>query len=182
MTTEYNTPPGPPPGHYVAPDGQYHPVPPGHVLGADGLIYPVAQAPGAPVAQASAWSWNLASLLIVGGAAVVAVGAFMPWASVGPFSAAGTDGDGILTLILALGAGPLGAFGILKSKKGLLIGSLICAALILAIAAYDTANISSVADGPFGLTPEVGGGLYLTLIGAVAGIVGPVLAMRRRPA
>ena len=166
-------------GTYRAADGQDYPIPPGYAIGADGQLHPIAAAAAPPVAKTSAWEWNAASILTVAGAAVVFIGAFMPWATIGPFSAAGTEGDGVLTLILAIAAGAMGVPGILKSRKGLLVGSLICATLAFLIGAYDIANISTIADAPFGLDPQVGSGLYLTVLGAIAGIVGPVLAIRR---
>ena len=178
MTTDHNTrPPGPPPGYYRAVDGNDYPIPPGHVLGADGQLYPV-QGPPPPPVRSSTWEWNLTSVLTVAGAAAVFIGAFLPWASIGAFSAAGTDGDGVITLVLAIGAGGLGAAGLSKANAGLLVGSLICAALIFLIGAYDMANISAFADAPFGLEPRIGGGLYLTVVGAVAGLVSAVLALR----
>lgn len=173
-------PSGPPPGHYRASDGQDYPIPAGYVLGADGQLHAVAVTPGAPLAASRAWEWNLASLLTVGGAAGAFIGAFLPWATVGALSVAGTDGDGVLTLILAIAAGTLGVAGIRKASKGMLIASLVCAALITMIATYDIADISSVADGPLGLTVEPGGGLILTLIAGLAGVAGSGVALRSR--
>jgi hypothetical protein len=122
----------------------------------------------------------MASGLIVGGAAGAFIGAFLPWATVGAFSVAGTDGDGVLTLILGIAVGALGVSGIRTAKKGLLIGSLIRAALIAIIATIDIADINSVADGPFGLTAKPGGGIILTLAAGVVGTLGCVLALRSR--
>jgi len=137
-------------------------------------------APGAASATATTgWEWNAASILTVVGAVLVVLGAFLPWAKVGFLSVDGTEGDGILTLILGLAAGLLGALGFLKGAKGLLIGSIVCAGLALLIGVYDIANINSVVDGPFGLEVEVGMGLYLTVLGAAAGVAGPILKLVR---
>lgn len=186
--------PDPQPGYYRASDGNDYPIPPGQYLASDGQLYPLAaqpthQAPpplpptgpatftGAPPAvqpSATPWVWNAPSILILAGAGAVFVGAFLPWASVGPFSVSGTDGDGVLTLILALVAGVIGVFALRKSSVGLAIGSLVAAGLSFAIAAYDIANINSVGDNDF-FEASVGGGLYLTALGALAGIVGAAL-------
>lgn len=166
---------GPPVGYYRGADGRDHPIPPGFALGGDGQLHPIA---GVPAAAKAGWEWNAASVLTVVGAALVFIGAFMPWATLGPFSAAGTDGDGVLTLLLAVAAGAMGVPGILRSRKGLLIGSMICAVLAFLIGAYDMANISTSTDAPLDLNPNVGAGLYLTVIGAIGGIVGSVLAIR----
>lgn len=178
--TNFGAPSGPPPGHYRASDGQDYPVPPGYVLGADGQLHAVAPPGPATTTEAAAWEWNAASALVVGGAVGAFIGAFLPWATVGALSVAGTDGDGVLTLILGIAAGALGVSGIRKGKKGLLIGSLVCAALIAIIAGIDIADINSLADGPFGLTAKPGGGIILTLVAGIAGAVGSVLALRQR--
>lgn len=177
--TNFDPPTGPPPGHYRASDGQDYPVPPGYVLGADGQLHATAD-PTAAATATGAWEWNAASALVVGGAAGAFIGAFLPWAKVGALSVAGTDGDGVLTLILGIAAGALGVGGIRKGGKGLLIGSLVCAALVAVIAVIDIADINSVADGPFGLTAEPGGGIILTLAAGIAGVVGSILAIRGR--
>jgi len=82
-------------------------------------------------------------------------------------------------LVGIVAAGLLGALGFLKGAKGLLIGSIVCAGLALLIGVYDIANINSVVDGPFGLEVEVGMGLYLTVLGAAAGVAGPILKLVR---
>lgn len=48
-----------------------------------------------PPARTAGW-------LIVGFGALVVLAAMMPWASFGPFSVSGLDGDGALTLVLGL--------------------------------------------------------------------------------
>jgi len=108
------------------------------------------------------------------------IGAFLPWATAGPYSSAGTDGDGIITLLLGLLAGALVGAGILKRNTGLLVASLLAAVVVLLIGVYDMANIGSQTDGPFGIEVTIGGGLYLTVVGAVAAAVGPIVAMARR--
>ena len=165
-------PPPPPPPGFNAPPGYGGPQGYNAPAGYHGA--PGANAP----APTTAWAWNAASIATIGGAAAVILGAFLPWAKVGGLSVSGTEGDGVLTLILGVAAGLMGGFGILRGRSGLLVGSMIAALLALAIGGYDASNINSVADGPFGLKVTVGMGLYLTILGGIAGIVGPILAMR----
>lgn len=49
----------------------------------------------------------LRHLSIVALGALLLFAALMPWATLGPFSAAGTDGDGVITLIPGLAAAVL---------------------------------------------------------------------------
>lgn len=157
------------PQEYEGPTG-------GSPIGQDGPMTPSINP--AATTPATTWTWNAASTLTVAGAAAVFIGAFLPWASVGAFSKAGTDGDGVLTLLLSIGAAGFGVPGIRGGKKGLLIGSLVCAALALVIGGIDMADIGSMTDAPFGLEVKIGGGLYLTVAGAIAGVFGAALAIR----
>jgi hypothetical protein len=140
--------------------------------------------PGGPTSKTSqpVYFW-----LTVAGAAAVVVGAFLPWvtataAFVGTITRNGTDGDGRLTL--ALGAA-VGILALTKIRSGptpprvfILVGLL--AVAIGAIAGYDWRNLN---DAITGMTPEqkrliiasVGNGVYLTLGGAVAILVGAIM-------
>lgn len=191
-------PAGPPPGYYRASDGKDYPIPAGYYLGADGQFHPITTpaAPGAAAAPsyaapsyaapagvapvgAGGWRWDASSILILAGAAVVAIGAFLPWADIGGLiTTNGMDGDGKITIVLAAGAAVLGVFGILKASKGMLIGSLVVAALTILVAIIDMADVSSRGEGI--IEVSIGIGLYLTLIGGIVGVVGAVLAMMAR--
>lgn len=93
-------------------------------------------------------------------AAVAAIGSFLPWASVGPFTVNGTSGDGVITLVLAA----IAAVFALRLPKGrgsrsaLLIGGV----LIAAIGMYDMVDISSQSDGLF--SASVGVGIVITTV------------------
>lgn len=123
--------------------------------------------------------------LLVGGTAVVAVGALLPWVTVdaGLVSAskAGTDGDGVITLLLAIVVG-----GLLLAKwkagigRAVLIASLVLAAIVLAIAIYDSIDIASAVDESelVEVRASIGIGLWLTLLGAAAMIAGAIWELR----
>jgi hypothetical protein len=121
---------------------------------------------------------------MVAGAATVVVGSFLPWAKVnlGALSVSinGTEGDGVLTLILGA---LFGAFGIVALKRQrhtlAVVMGLIGSGLALAIGIYDIADINNVADdleggGEF-LRVSTGFGLYLVIAGAVAGVAGSLI-------
>jgi len=103
-------------------------------------------------------------------AGAVAVGSFLPWATVttifGTLEVAGTTGDGKITL--ALGAGALVAFLVRKFS----FGALLCALAGL-VAGYDFFNISErVKDVDADVAQaEVGYGVYICVIGSVVGLI-----------
>lgn len=102
---------------------------------------------------------------------VVALAAFLPWVSVFGFSVSGIRGDGMITLILAL----LGA-ALLAIRTGLLdqvkvparaglIASLVLAGLVTLIGLLDMNGAAAI-------------GLYLTLFGGIAWVVGAALELK----
>ena len=102
---------------------------------------------------------------------VVALAAFLPWVSILGFSVSGINGDGVITLILAL----LGAVS-LATRTGLLeqvkiphkagaIASLVFAVLVALIGLLDMNGAAAI-------------GLYLTLFGGIAWAVGAALELK----
>lgn len=102
---------------------------------------------------------------------VVALAAFLPWVSVFGFSVSGIRGDGMITLVLAL----LGA-ALLATRTGLLdqvkipsraglIASLVLAGLVTLIGLLDMNGAAAI-------------GLYLTLFGGIAWVVGAALELK----
>ena len=109
----------------------------------------------------------------VSGIAIIveALAAFLPWVSVFGFSVSGVRGDGLITLILAA----LGALS-LATRTGLLdqvkipekagvVASLVFAGLVTLIAFLDMNGAAAI-------------GLYLTLFGGIAWVVGAVLELK----
>lgn len=175
-------PPGAPPPPPPPPPAQWN-VPPPSSPPPYGVPSSHASWQAPPPAPSTGWRWDAGSILVIVGSFGAFIGAFLPWATLGAFSKAGTEGDGVITLILAVLGGLLGFAGISRVRSGMLIGSLICAALITLVAIIDIADIASAGDSSFGLEPDVGGGLILTLIAGGCGVVGAVLALvtQRRP-
>jgi peptidoglycan/LPS O-acetylase OafA/YrhL len=109
---------------------------------------------------------NQMRLLLYAGFLLIVIGAFTPWARIGPFTTNGTEGDGVLTLLLALGGSVLAFFD--KRPRGMLIATS-AAGLALVIGAVSFLDISADVD--------VGYGLYMTIVGAlIATLASGVLA------
>jgi hypothetical protein len=110
------------------------------------------------------------------GFAFVIVGAFMPWVTVGPFSRNGLDGDGVLTLLLAVIGGAVALLA--RRPRGMLI-AVSTAAMILVIGIYDFLDVAwtSAASVGIGLYLTVAGGLIAT---AAAGLL--AFNLFKRPA
>ncbi len=110
-------------------------------------------------------------------AALVLVGSFLAWASVPIINhtVMGTDGDGILTIILAV----LGVVMFLASgrRRWGRIVQLVCAALVVLIAVIDTVDVQRVADNA-AFEVSVGGGLILVLVAGIAWTVVSALLLR----
>src|SRR3954470_1105484 len=93
--------------------------------------------------------------------AALAVGSLGPWATVGPFSKGGTEGDGVLTLI---GAG-LAALALWRwtrtGSRTMLIAGMVVAGLSVLVCLYDTVDVP-------GGGVSLGWGLILALVASVA--------------
>jgi hypothetical protein len=96
---------------------------------------------------------------------VVALAAFLPWVSIFGISVSGIRGDGVITLVLAIvgGAALAVRVGLLDQVKvpstvGLVV-SLVCAALVSLVGFVDMNGAAAI-------------GLYLTLLGGIAWVVG----------
>lgn len=90
---------------------------------------------------------------LVGTGVLMAVGSFMPWGQVGIISLAGTDGDGMLTLVAGA---VIAIIGIAKRA------SMITGIAVIALAAFSGWVVLNIV-GDLADTPEVlGSGLLLT--------------------
>lgn len=134
---------------------------------------------------------------MLGGAALLLIGSFLPWAKASTTLAdetvrqtvGGMDGDGAITLVAAIALGVLGWFLLTKGwHKGRLIGSVCVAALATLVAGTDLFGVERVAGSEPGIgtdvtiDPSVGIGLWIVTIAAIAALVGSILALRDKPA
>lgn len=116
----------------------------------------------ATITPRAIWGWATVALL--------AVGSIGPWVTFGPFSASGTSGDGVVTIIVAALAAVL--IGIGKAPIGVAVLGL----LALATGIYDVTQVSSSGNEYFSAT--VGWGLILATL-ASASLVGWGVVTRR---
>lgn len=164
-------PPPPPP-----PPATFAPPPP---LSAAPSPWPPAP-PGPPPAPVPS-GYSTAEKVALGGAGLAALGSLLPWASVtsifGTISVNGTDGDGIITLVLAIVAG-----GLVLARKAP-VAALVLLAIVALVAVIDIADIAGAVDdeelGDFA-TVSVGFGLWLVALGAAAGLFGTIQHLRSR--
>jgi hypothetical protein len=132
------------------------------------------------------------SWLLLGAAIAAVIGALLPWArielSLGPqaltTSVAGTEGDGVITLVLGLALGALAV--LVLNRARLTLGgvlAIVVASALLAIALIDIVDVNRTAgdiNNPL-VTVGVGAGLWVTLVAGLAGVLGGVLLLLQRP-
>ncbi len=131
--------------------------------------------------------------LVVGlSTATVFIGAFMPWFTVrapfvGELSKSGTEGDGVITLILAVVAA-VALFRWFNGSRttGVATTFSIIGVLVTGIAIFDlvdatnrASDLSAKTDGLAQATP--GAGLLVTLVGGIGLVLGAILAYNAAP-
>lgn len=104
--------------------------------------------------------------LSVGAIAIVVLGAFLPWVSIFGSSVLGIEGDGVITLVLAIGGAVVLALGGLIGKPRFTGRKADITALVLAVV---TALIGLMDMNGFAAI-----GLYLTLLGGLAWTAGAI--------
>ncbi len=67
-----------------------------------------------------------------------------------------------------------------KARRWFAIVALVAALLVVVVAILDISNVSSVAEAPLDLEPNVGSGLILTLVAGVVAVAGCILAIRSK--
>jgi peptidoglycan/LPS O-acetylase OafA/YrhL len=104
---------------------------------------------------------------LIASGALMAIGAFLPWARAGIFTLAGTDGDGIFPLI---GGVLIALIGV--ARKASTLGTIVV--LIIALGAgWITLNVYN------GLDPTtIGGGLYVSLLGCGIAVIAAFMVAR----
>jgi Protein of unknown function (DUF2510) len=144
--------------------------------------------PTSPISAGARQPSTPVKVLVLAGASALVLGSLLPWvrATAGPFSATrnGIDGDGVLTLILAVAAA--GTFWLVTQRTVALVLALVFGALAGAIAIYDIVDIShkarDLASSNSGVSAHVGAGLIIVAIAALAVVVGAVMGIREATA
>jgi len=116
--------------------------------------------------------------------AFTALGSIGPWATILGFSTAGTEGDGIITLVLAIVAvaSTLVVMSTIPTPRyGTHWVALVASALALVVAVYDVLDVSSTSGQLAGETVHAspGWGLWLTLVAAFVLTCATTLINRR---
>lgn len=102
--------------------------------------------------------------IVVGtGAVLMVLGSFMPWATAGIFSVAGTDGDGVITLVLGV---LIGASMLQKVANLRVVGM----AVVLVSAVCGLIVISDGMD----LGDAAGMGIFVVGVGAIVAAFGGI--------
>lgn len=117
---------------------------------------------------------NAAVLVIVGGAMMV-IGSFMPWISartgLGSINVAGTDGDGVFTLLFGGAAALIALVHLDRPIAGFLRGGIFLAGavgVVIAVLDYSAAAERISGIDSEAVAASVGAGLYIVGLGAVA--------------
>lgn len=134
---------------------------------------PATTSDPAPAIGATSW-------VVIGGIGAALVGSFLPWATAGPFTVSGTDGDGSLTLIASLIAGGCYAYHLQDraSRKGVRIAALVLMAITALIYVIDFADISSMVDNDL-ISVSPGIGLVLGTVGSIAAVIFLIIEMAK---
>jgi hypothetical protein len=113
-------------------------------------------------------SERAARLGVIVGGILVAVAAFMPWASVGAFGVTGLQGDGVFAVVIGAILAVLGA-AILNAGPSAAerIGILVLSAAAFGLYAFEWYNLSQRLEPGSIITLSVGTGIY---VGALGGL------------
>lgn len=172
-------PPAPP--GYQTPGGGYQPpAPPGSQQpGLQGLQQNLQgalaglQVPDLAATGPGGLPVILFPAIIAGSALLVLLGSLLPWATVetgfGSISVRGTEGDGVLTLLLALAGGAAAVAVVMARKPMAAIGGIVAGGLALAIGLFDFIDLARATGDSGGLVQaHTGFGLWLVLLGSLA--------------
>ena len=112
--------------------------------------------------------------LMVGGGLLAVIGSFMDWATAfdGIVTKSGLDGDGVITLITGLAMAVLAYLLTRKPSRRLGIAFGLVASVTVVIAIIDLFDIGGTEGASIGV------GLWIVLVGGLAGIAGFILQAR----
>lgn len=104
--------------------------------------------------------------LIGAGGLAVLIGSFLPWATAfgGLAEKRGTEGDGVITLVCGIAMLVLGYLWYRSDSRNWKIAYIVAAALAAVVAVIDVIDVGGT-DGV-----SIGYGLWIVLIGSVAGV------------
>lgn len=126
-----------------------------------------------------------AAIVVMVGGAVVAIGSFLPWASIatglGSASIDGITGDGKITVVLG---GVIALLGLLAIERPVSVARsgamMLLGVAAVAFGVWEYSNVQAKVDDVASdvVRASVGTGLYLVIAGGVIAIVGAALLPR----
>lgn len=130
-----------------------------------------------PQGDTRTWAW-----VAVGSGAAMVIGSLLPWYvarfGFGQVSVAGTEGDGVFTLIIGAGAAAFGGWVLNRGPARRLLSGIFVGAMILAvlIVGYHVTGQSIPADAAE--SASIGSGAWVALLGSLAGLASSVQLWR----
>jgi hypothetical protein len=131
-----------------------------------------------------AWTSRI-RILVFGGAAGLVLGSLLPWVQISGFitlSVAGTEGDGVFTLIAGIVVALL--FAVIRPRMAVAVTVLVGGALATLFAIYELINVTgSITDpevaGNEMFSAQIGSGLWIVGIAALVLLAGGIDAVAR---
>jgi len=111
------------------------------------------------------------TMVVLVGSVIALFGSFMTWVSISGFGSAGgmdEGGDGVITLIVAIGTGAAAVF--LKDKARM-IAIVVGGAIIAAVGVINVLDINDTSN-TLGVDISIGIGLWMVLAGGIIAVVG----------
>jgi len=153
---------------------------PGWWLASDGRWYPPQSAEGPDnQTEKAADQLRLATrVLLIAGVATMFGGLLLPWMTISFVSFMGINTDtGKVFLIVTLVAAAMALVDLFTPPNHIAAGAAVVVGLLaVGIAGFEIADVASKGSDLFFLETSVGGGLYVSLAGALAFSIGGVLA------
>jgi len=150
----------------------------------------VPAVPPASAAPVISDTRQIGAHMMFGGAGLLLLGSFLPWAKIslgraGSRTVGGMEGDGVITLVMAAALALLARGHMSKGwSRSRLSGAVSCAAIALVATLVDLKDIGRLAHvgiPDFGLEITVGVGLWIAAVGSAAALAGAILALRAKP-
>lgn len=134
---------------------------------------PVASAAAIQLRHRQMQLWQILTWVALG---TVVFGTLLPWATLGPFSKSGVEGDGVIAFFLAI---PAAAFvGLWKTNTWSRILCLIVCCFITVVAVGAFSDLSSKNSKLGLISMEPGSGLILTFLAGTFSIVSSAMQLR----
>ena len=155
------------------------PLPPPGAFSSAGLGGQISSEGSLPQVQRGAWTTRV-RVLVFGGAAGLVLGSLLPWVQIVGImsvSVAGTDGDGVFTLILGIVVALL--FAVIRPRLAVAVTGLVAGAIAVLVAIVEMIDVSGRINDPEVsgnemFTAQIGPGLWIVGIAALILLAGGI--------